>query len=177
VLTNNRAKAIRKAAAVANFNGWVTAIIAALSAPFAPFSVAGFLLTCGLAVVAYNEFRGRKLLLSYNPSAARLLGWNQLGFLAMICVYCVWMMLTSASSFAAELQAHPELEDAIGSLDGFDAIFRTAVIAFYGAVMVLSVIFQGLNALYYFTRRKHVDMYLQQTPEHVREIARIAAAT
>jgi hypothetical protein len=40
---DDRAKLIRKAARVAAFNGWTTAIIAALSAPFALFSVAGFL--------------------------------------------------------------------------------------------------------------------------------------
>ena len=49
-------------------------------------------ITLGLSIVAYNEFRGRKRLLNFDPSAATMLGWNQLGLLAMIVVYCLWML-------------------------------------------------------------------------------------
>src|SRR5215213_3722002 len=90
----DRSRVIRKAARVANFNGWTTALIAALSAPFSLFSPVGLALTVGLAVVAFNEFRGRKRLLNFDPSGATLLGWNQAGFLAMIVAYCLWSMFT-----------------------------------------------------------------------------------
>jgi len=174
-LAKTRGKAIRKAANVASFNGWVTAVIAALSAPFAPFSIVGFLVTCGLAVVAYNEFRGRKRLLSLDPSAATLLGWNQLGFLAMISAYCAWMLFANIDSFSSQLQANPELQEALGSLDEFEDLYRLVVVGLYGTVFVLSVIFQGLNALYYFTRRKYINAYLQETPAWVQEIERMSA--
>ena len=111
-LANERSKKIRKAAGVAAFNGWMTGFFAVTSAPFAPFSVAGFIVTVGLGIVAYNEFQGRKRLLRFDASAARLLGWNQVGFLTMIIVYCLWMMfsgLTGEGPFAAELEAKPEL--------------------------------------------------------------------
>ena len=87
-----RGKTIRKAARVAAFNGWTTALIAAVSAPFSIGSPVGLALTAGIAVVAINEFRGRKQLLNFEPRGATLLGWNQLGFLAMIIVYCLWML-------------------------------------------------------------------------------------
>ena len=176
-LAKARAKAIRKAANVAAFNGWVTAVIAALSVPFALFSIAGFLVTCGLALVAYNEFRGRKRLLALDPSAATLLGWNQLGFLALISVYCLWMLFTNINSFSSQLQANPELEEALGSLGEFEGLYRLVVVGLYGTVFVLSVIFQGLNALYYFTRRKYVDAYLRETPAYVQEIERSMSAS
>ena len=175
-LAKGRVKAIRKAAKVAAFNGWATAIIAALSAPFALFSLTGFLVTVGLAGVAYNEFRGRKRLLDLDPSSATLLGWNQIGFLALIAVYCLWMIFTNIGSFASELQANPELEAAVGSLDEFEPLFRYVVVGFYGTVILLSAIFQGLNALYYFTRRKYVHAYLQETPAWVQEIERMTSA-
>ena len=43
-----REKAVRKAARVASFNGWTTGIIAALSAPFALFSLVGLLVIRGI---------------------------------------------------------------------------------------------------------------------------------
>jgi hypothetical protein len=175
-LAKGRAKSIRKAANVAAFNGWATAIIAALSAPFALFSVAGFLVAAGLAFVAHNEFRGRRRLLDRDPSSATFLGWNQVGLFALIAVYCLWMLFTSYGSFASELQAKPELESALGPLDEFEGLYRVIVVGFYGTVITLSAIFQGLNALYYFTRRKYVNAYLRETPAWVQEIERVTSA-
>jgi hypothetical protein len=175
-LANGRAKKIRKAASVAAFNGWTTGIIAALSAPFAPFSIAGFLVTAGLSVIAYNEFRGRKRLLQFDTSSAALLGWNQLGLLTLIIMYCLWMLFvgfTDAGPFAAEIKANPELRSALGSLKDFDSLYKRLVIAVYGTIIVLSAIVQGLNALYYFTRRKHVESYVQETPRWVLDLQRM----
>jgi hypothetical protein len=177
-LANERAKSIRKVARLAAFNGWVTGILAVLSAPFALFSMAGLLVTVGLSVIAYNEFRGRKRLLQFDPSAPALLGWNQVGLLTLIVVYCLWMLfvgLTSACPFAAEMKANPELADALGSLGEFDHLYKVLVVSVYGTVIVLSAIFQGLNALYYFTRRKHVEAYVRATPAWVLDLQRITA--
>lgn len=172
-LANQRAKKIRKAAGVAAFNGWATGIFAALSAPFALFSIAGLFVTVGLSVVAYNEFQGRKRLLRFDPLSPALLGWNQVGLMALIVLYCLWMLfagLTGAGPFAGEMQTNPELAGALGSLSQFDEFYKVLVVAVYGTVIVLSVIFQGLNALYYFTRRKHVEAYVQETSEWVLDL-------
>ena len=172
---DDRASKVRKAAAVAAFNGWVTGILAACSAPFALFSLPGFLVTAGLTLVAYNEFKGRRRLLQFDRDAAAFLGWNQIGFLALIISYCVWMLaagLTSEGPFAAEVRAKPELRMAFDSVGEFDQLYRTLVAAAYGTVIALSVIFQGLNSLYYFTRRKHVTAYVQNTPAWVRNLHR-----
>jgi len=175
-LANERAKKVRKAAGVATFNGWATGIFAALSAPFALFSIAGFLITVGLSVIAYNEFQGRKRLLRFDPSAPVLLGWNQVGLMTLIIVYCLWMLFVSCASagpFAAQVETNPELADAAGSLNQFDQLYKGIAAIVYGTVIVLTVIFQGLNALYYFTRCKHVKAYVQETPEWVLDIQRI----
>ncbi len=171
-----RAKKLRKAARVAAFNGWVTGIFAAVSAPFALFSLPGFLVTVGLSVVAYNEFRGRRRLLAFDRSGPVLLGWNQLGFLTLILSYCIWMLITAFTGegpFAAELRAKPELAVAFDDLASFDQLYLWLVTAVYGTVMVLSVLFQGLNSLYYFSRRKHVDDYIRETPAWVLELQRL----
>lgn len=178
-VANDRVKKIRKACGVAAFNGWTTAIFAAASAPFAPFSIAGFLVTAGLTVVAYNEFRGRKQLQQFKSSAASFLGWNQVGFLLLIIFYSVWMIcsgLASEGPFAAELAANPELANALGPMEQFDGLYKFLVIGVYGTVIALSTIFQGLNAVYYFTRRKHVETYVQETPEWVLDVQRMTHA-
>jgi hypothetical protein len=169
----DRAKSIRKAARVAAFNGWTTATFAACSALFALFDPSGWLITAGLALVAYNEFRGRKRLLAFDPSAASLLGWNQLGLLAMITVYCLWSMFTSSSSTAtlsAEFKDLKDLDSILSDYGGTQGLVRSLSYGVYGSVIVLSALFQGGNALYYFTRRRLVDDFVAQTPDWVREV-------
>lgn len=173
---DDRGKLIRKAARVASFNGWTTAIIAALSAPFALLSVAGLLVTVVLSFVAWNEFRGRSLLNKFNPKAAALLGWNQIGFLAMIVIYCGWMMYTGineSDSALSEFTSNPELSDLLGSPEQVTGLYEMLVYAVYGSVIAISVIFQGFTALYYFTRRKHIEAYVRATPEWVRKVQRV----
>jgi hypothetical protein len=43
----------------------------------------------------------------------------------------------------------------------------------YGTVIVLSIIFQGLTACYYFTRRKYVEAYVRETPQWVLDVQRM----
>jgi hypothetical protein len=170
----DRAKTIRKAARVAGFNGWTTAAAAAFSAMFLLFdrSPAAIAITLGLSIVAYNEFRGRKRLLNFDPSAATMLGWNQMGLLAAIVAYCLWMLSgTSAEAANAMSQFNSanerELLSMVGDLEG---LYKTASLALYGGAIVLSLLFQGGNALYYFTRRRHVEDFIAETPQWVRDV-------
>lgn len=177
---NRQAKKIRRAAAVAGFNGWVIGFFAVSSLPFALFSISGFLVAAGLGVVAYNEFRGRNRLLEFDESSPSFLGWNQIGFLVLIVLYSLWMLyagLTGESPFAAEIRANPELGMVFESSEEFDQAYRMLVVAIYGTVIFVSAIFQGWNACYYFTRRKLMAAYLQETPAWVLELQRVSAAT
>ena len=156
----------------------MTGLFAVCSAPFALFSLSGLFVTVGLSVVAYNEFQGRKRLLQFDEQAPTFLGWNQLGFLALIVVYCLWMLAASLlgeGPISAELNAHPELGDALGSVAGLDQMFRWLMVAVYGSTIALSVVFQGLAALYYFRRQKQVAEYVRGTPAWVISLQRLAA--
>jgi hypothetical protein len=177
-LAADRAIPVRKAVRVASFNAWVTGIIAALSLPFALFSLSGLLVAVGLCAVACNEFRGRRRLLDFDPSAASILAWNQFGFLTLIVVYSVWATyagLTGGNVFAKELAANPDLS-ALGFdsdlISSGDALYKSVLVAFYGTVIVLSVIFQGATAVYYATRRKYIQRYVAETPAWVRDLHR-----
>jgi hypothetical protein len=164
---------------VAQVNGIVTGLLAVLSAPFALFGITGLVVTVALAVIAYNEFRGRRKLLRFEPAATAILGWNQLGLLTLIVGYCSWMIyrgLTGPSSLAAIIEAIPELESAFGSPGDAEQLQKLLVVVVYGLVIALSLFIQGLNAAYYFTRRKFVEAYLKETRAWVLEVQRITSS-
>jgi hypothetical protein len=171
----DRAKTIRKAARVAAFNGWTTAAVAALSAMFLLFdhSSLAIAVTLALSIVTYNEFRGRKRLLNFDPSAATLLGRNQLGLLAMIVAYCLCMLSRSSSeavgALSAQMQSTAERE-LLNMAGDLESLYKTATLALYGGVIVLSVLFQGGNAVYYFTRRRHVEDFIAETPQWASDV-------
>lgn len=177
-VARDRVRPIRSTARVAAFNAWSSAVIAALSVPFSIGSPVGMALTVGIAIVAFNEFRGRKKLLNFEPAGASLLGWNQLGLLAMITVYCLWMMNTSlaeGSSLSAEIKGLAELDSSLaGTMDSLQPMIRQAVRGFYLGVIVISTLFQGGTALYYFSRRRLIEAFIAETPDWVRDIERSA---
>lgn len=171
-----RGQKIRRAASVAAFNGWSIAIFALLSAPFALFSLAGFFLAAGMAVVAYGEFAGRRRLLRFEPEAATRLGWNQLALLGLIVSYSLWMTaagLTGVGPFSAEFAAQPELQEVLGSAEAFDKTYRLVLVGFYAIVIALSVAFQGGNAWYYFSRCRYVEAYINETPDWILDVQRL----
>ena len=174
---HRRAKPIRRAATVAAFNGWSMAILAVLSAPFAIGSFVGLVIAVGLGVLAWNELRGRRQLLEFDAEAPAILGWNQLALLAMVCGYCLWQVIcywVGGSAIAAEIAAKPELRELLGKGEEFETLLRLFVLMFYSVVIVLSIAAQGLNAWYYFSRRKHVEAYVRETPPWVIELQRLA---
>ena len=131
-----------------------------LCLPFALFSVTALVMCLALAVVAYNEFRGRKLLDGFEPSGPRTLGWNQLLLMGVLIGYSVWNIYlaeTGPSPYAEQVEATPELGSMLGSIDD---LYKTVTLTVYGSLIAASLIFQGLNALYYFSRQKHLQSFL-----------------
>jgi hypothetical protein len=107
------------------------------------------------------------------------LGWNQVGLLALVVAYSLWMLvggLCGQSPFTAEIGRHPELADARGALGQFDALYKGLVVIIYGGVIASSLVFQGLNALYYFSRRKQIEAYVRETPPWVLNLQSLMAA-
>ncbi len=172
---NLRAKKIRGAIGVAAFNTWSLAVFAAISLPFALWSWPSLILEAGLAVVAYNEFRGRNGLRRFDPAAARLLGWNQLGLWALLVGYSVWSIgsaLVAPNPYEGALRANPELGTSM--LGSIGDLYLAVTFAVYGGMIVGTTLMQGLNAWYYFTRDKHVQAYLDATPAWVVDLQRAA---
>ncbi|MDP2957353.1 MAG: hypothetical protein Q8N53_13090 [Longimicrobiales bacterium] len=165
----DRAKGIMAAAKVAGFNGWTVGVFAGLTVLFGLTSPVLIALGAGMAVVARNEFRGRSLVRRLDPAGPRLLTRNQIAFMALVVSYCTWSLLRTYT--------HPDPQWAqLQELAGFEEGFvRDLVAAAYGAAILLTVLFVGLNARYYFRRVAMLEEYLASTPGWVVELQRSAS--
>ena len=173
---NRRAGKVMRAAKIAAFNGWTIGLFAALCVPFAPFSLTALIMAVGLGLVSVNEFRGRRLIRQFDQRGPLLLGWNQVGFIVLLVGYCLWQIyatLSETSRYAAYLEQYPELTTTLGPIED---LIKYVTLAVYGAVLAFAVIVQGINALYYFTRRKHMKAYLDQTEGWIIELQRFSSA-
>lgn len=155
--TGESYRAIRKTAAVANFSGITTLVIAVGSAAFTavdPGLVSG-LITAILAAVGTVELIGRRKLLRGGANATRMLALNQLAFLAAIIVYCCAQMATfSVSTITSQIPAE------FGTLDpSSQQLIRQLWNGFYILLIILSIIFQGGLALYYHRKAQHVARF------------------
>lgn len=92
-----RAKAFTGAAKVAAFNGWSIGFFAAVTLLFDIFSLTALVLGVGMAVVARNEFKSRARILTPDPTGPELLWRNQVGFMALIILYCPWSMYVTTA--------------------------------------------------------------------------------
>jgi len=163
----SRSRALDRAAAVASFNAWGAAIFAVLGLPFALFSPVDIVLCLGLAVIAWREFKGRRLLKALDRAAPRLLGFNQIGLACLIAAYCLFniiLVLTQPGPYAAAMASQPDIAQSLGPIEN---LYKTCSLAIYGGIIVLSLLFQGGTAWYYFSRAKHLDAYLAETPEWI----------
>ncbi len=162
---NHRAERILKAGRVATFNGWTIGAFGALSVVLGLGSLTALVVGVGLLVVAWNELRGRDMLRRFEPAGARLLGRNQVGLMALIVAYCLWSIYGTLHHPSESIR---ELEQFVG-----DAGSITAMVAWgYAAVIVVSIVAQGLNARYYFARVEQLESYLAGTPGWVIELQR-----
>ncbi len=169
---NQQARNILRAGNVATFNGWSASIFAGVSLLSALFSVTALCVGVGLAVIARNEFRGRKLLRWFDPRGTRLLGWNQIGFIVLLIAYSLWSIyvtLTGPNTYDVYIAKHPELAQVLGPIG---SMYTTLTLAVYSGVIVFSVIFQGLNARYYFKKDRLLKAYLRQTPDWIVDLQR-----
>jgi len=185
-----RARKLRKAASVAKFNGYTIAVFSVFSLMWGLGELASdgfnplkldwltFTIGAGLGAIAWNELRGRKLLTRFDPRAARLLGLNQVGLMVLIVAYAAWMLYQTATG-------QTELDQAIrqhglGASDIAVSIIALAKLLtelVYELLIALTIIFQGLNAVYYFTRAKLLRSYVAETPAWVIELQRTQAGS
>lgn len=164
-------KKILRTAQIAFFNGTCMAIFAAISLISGIFDTMSLAMGLVLAGLAWNEFRGRKLLRNMDLAAPRVLGWNQLAFMGLLICYSAWHIyfgLTGPSAYQAEIAAYPQLD----SMVGITRLEKTITVSIYSALIAAAIICQGGCAWYYFNRTKHLHAYVSDTDPWIIDIHR-----
>jgi len=164
-----RAGSFLGAVKVAAFNGWTLGFFAVLSILFGFTSPTSLLVGLGLAVIARNEFVGRARIRAWDASGLELLWRNQIGLMALIIAYCLWSMYRSTAFADPEMT---QLLELLGEDTG--QLIRSLTFTVYVIVIGATVIFQGLNARYYFVRIERLRDHVRSTPEWIRDVQRLA---
>ncbi len=180
---NQRAGKLRSAAGLAKFNMICAGVFSGLSllcaageAAFGEFDWVALVMGVGLGAVAWNESRGRKMLLQFNTRAPFALGFNQLAMMVLIIAYAAWMMavgLLGPNPYEEAMQREPMLKQMLGDIGD---LYKTLTVIVYGSLIAATVIFQGINSLYYFTRARILRAFLAETPAWVVQLQQSQAA-
>jgi len=173
-----RRRPLRRAARVARFSAWSILVIGLGGGPvllLAP-SLSGLVVVCGICAVGVMEYIGADKLRRGQRDAPAFLARNQLIFILLIAAYCVYQMVTFSPDemrAAAGLSGKDAGLLALGGGDMkrmFDAIMPVAVYGFYSLVILVSAVGQGCLALYYITRRKHIEIFERDATPWVKRI-------
>lgn len=172
-----RLRAIRRGSTLAAFNGCALAVCAVLCVPLASIDPALGPLAGALAVVAWAELRGRRLLGELDPRATGWLVRNQVATFLVVLAYCAWRIF---DGLTGPSPSHlPELAAVLGGsaasstspLGGLiDRVYPTLVVAFYGAVVLCAAIFQAMCGMYYLGQSSLIAGHLQETPTWAQEL-------
>ncbi len=182
---------IRSAATTARVSGVTILAIGLFGVPFAISglvyygSLYGLLVVAAICTVGMVELKGAARFRRADPGAATLLGCNQLAFLALIIVYCAtrmilfspdeWQSVLQSSQLSSGTAGDARVAQATNDLLGdaearIGPLLSLAVYGFYSLVILLSVIFQGGLAIYYFTRRRHLHAAQHATPAWIKRV-------
>jgi hypothetical protein len=167
-----RGVAVRRAVATARLNAWSIAIFAGLTLLGALVSWWGLILGLGMGVVAFNEFKGASRLRRLDADATRMLALNQLFLGVLLLTYAVYSLFTVGrgdSEIAGYIRQSPELQPVLG---GVEDLARLIGYLMYGTLAAVAVFVQGGTALYYRSRRRHIEAYVQQTPAWIQQALR-----
>lgn len=172
-----RLRGIRRGSTLAAFNGCALAACAVLCVPLAPLDPALAPLAVALAVVAWAELRGRRLLGALDPRATGWLVRNQVATFLVVLAYCAWRIF---DGLTGPSPSHlPELARMLGGSAAsgtsplgslIDRLYPTLLVAFYGAVVLCAAIFQAVCGMYYLGQSSLITRHLQETPTWAQDL-------
>ena len=158
---------IRSSASMALFNIIATGLFALLSIASSVFyGPIGIVMGTGMGVVALVELVGRRRLKRFEPSSLKLLARNQFGFMLFLASYSIWMIYSrlTGPNPVAGLTFGSEFGDLASVLPSIETMYVIGNVIVFGGLLMLSVAFQGANALYYLKSQKLLANFVSDTP-------------
>lgn len=166
---HRRARKLRAARRYATFSGYTTFACGVITLPFGLGNGALLALGVSLVAVGYHELALRRRLMELTRSAPISLAVNQVILCVVIVAYALWMLLAAVGTGPRPVAAAPELTSLLetefgGSMPSLPELERTLSIAVYATLIIGTVLFQGMAAAYYRTRKRHLARFLSETP-------------
>ena len=162
---------IKRAIFFAHTDGWSLAVFAVLSILIGLSSVTAILIGTALGIVAYVELSTIPKLKKLDPTAPKILAYNQLGLAAVLIIYASWNLLFPPTASSVMNSLGPELGGSAGDLSAIggqvDSIFSMAVHLIYLALIAVAFLAQGSLAYAYYRRIGMIKAYLATTPEWI----------
>jgi hypothetical protein len=169
-LADQRSKKIHRAVFVAASDATLSAIFTAITALSAFFSPSSIFLAIALGIITFNSFRGAKRLRALDLAAPKFLALNQVALAAILTTYAsisIYLALHTPSEISAAITAEPMLAPTLGSIAKLERLLTLAV---YGGLILGTLLAQGLAALYYLSRKKHLQAYINATPPWILQL-------
>jgi hypothetical protein len=169
---------LRRLASYAVFDGWTLTVLGAMTLICGGYgSGVGLMISLTLLGTGLFELRSVRRLRQLDSSALPHMAYNQLVLAGVIILYAIvglYQAHARTNSGGGGLSAEIEnaLADAGASANDIgDQISQGAEIL-YAGLIVFTLAAQGGTAVYYFSRRKHLTQYLQQTPDWIQQMQR-----
>lgn len=169
---------LRRACAVARFNGWTLAIFGACGLVSGFWDVGGLALGVAFSLLAWGEFAGARRLAVLDAGAPRRLALNQVALAAVLVAYALHGAQGALSRPVMSAQQAADLDTVLGpgGAESLAGLATRLSVAVYVAVGLGSVVFQGLTAWYYASRARLVREQLASAPEWAVRVQRIVHA-
>jgi hypothetical protein len=160
---------IRRGVFVARFDGYTVGFFGAvtfLGSLVMGLEWSGIAIGTALVIVAYVELDNAKRLSRLEPIAVRNLAINQLGLAGAMVIYALWSLfaITHGTTGAGE---DPEVANLMSE---YGPMVRQLEMLVYYCLIAVAIFFQGGLALYYSRLQKHIDVYVNETPEWIRQM-------
>jgi hypothetical protein len=175
-LARKAVRKIRRTISVASFDGWTVGFFAALTLLTGMTDLSGIFMGLGMAAVAWVELRGAARLRLLDSRATRTLALNQIALASILTLYALWRLhaaTTGVSPYQAYKSADPQMARMLQPVEN---ITHLITMVLYSAMIAVAFFAQGGLALFYFTRGKHIDAYLAQTPAWIIEMQKTGVA-
>ncbi|HTL27856.1 MAG TPA: hypothetical protein VL282_01485 [Tepidisphaeraceae bacterium] len=172
--SKKRFRKIGRAINVANFDAWTVGIFGGgtLIVALVSFSFVGLILGAGMTAVAYFELANAGKLRKLDLDAPKNLAINQVVLGSLLMGYAIYSLLTPS----IDMSQYSDLAGAgqMGAKMANDLKSMTALIynLVYFSLIAVAIFAQGGTALFYLSRKKHLQSYLQHTPPWILEMQR-----
>jgi len=175
-IADRRWKKLKRAQLTAKIDGGVTAAFAAVCLMAFCLGWENIVLGVLFAIIAFNSFRYAARLKNADLSAPTSLAMNQIYLAGIIILYALFELhqgLTGQGQLSSQLGGQDAGMPGLGvDIAGIEKLVYKLL---YGGLILGTVLAQGGTAIYYFTRRKHLQAYLEQTPQWVVDLQRARA--